>query len=128
MVLQVQKAFFRSLAQRGGGSPLRQFQVIVDDDPIVLNGGASIFSFISRVIMPSCPKENIVCLPTPGGKAHVGLGPGYFVDAATLVIEPLQSKGIENLDFVAALYVAATVGPTLASIVRFEGKEKFEVQ
>src|SRR5262249_45356762 len=60
-------------------------------------------------------------------EAHVEVRVAHLVNAAALVVVPLQAEAIENLHLVAALEIDAAVAARLPTGVRHEGELKLGV-
>src|SRR5580704_10327623 len=74
------------------------------------------------------PKFNVVGLPRERRQAHVHKRLGLLVDPAALIVQALQAKRVEDLDFVLILEINAAVAAPLSTSIWHEGCAKFDVQ
>lgn len=95
--------------------------VVQDRDPCL--GGLS-----SRVIPAGRREPNVIRLPRQRWKTHVDVRALLAIESAALVLDPLQSERIEDLNFVSALDVDSAVAATLATGGWHVRSSKFGVQ
>ncbi len=70
---------------------------------------------------------DVVGLPLQRRGAHVDARAGDLVDAAALVVEPLEGIAVQHLDLVATLEVDAAVAARLAPGLGHEGRAELDV-
>ena len=133
MKLQVNGTFGRvGLIVRGGafeeGSPL-EFEVILHDHPVVQHGDEGGSGDFALIIHAGRGEEDVVGLPFSRRPTGVDHGRGLLVERTGLAVEVgLVLIAVENLHFVAAHQVDATVAASLPLAHDLGGRGPFEVQ
>ena len=101
MTLQVKQARAVCFWMLAGGS-LRQFQVIMNHNPIMANRNTGILGFLTALVN-SCREIVVIGLPGQGRKTHINLRLGNGINPAALIVLSFQSKRIQDLDLVPSL-------------------------
>ena len=133
MKLQVNGTFGRvGLIVRGGafeeGSPL-EFEVILHDHPVVQHGDEGGSGDFALIIHAGRGEEDVVGLPFSRRPTGVDHGRGLLVERTGLAVEVgLVLIAVENLHFVAAHQVDATVAASLSLAHDLGGRGPFQVQ
>ena len=127
MVLQLDRFRRRTFDQPAAGL-VRDFDVVVNQHPVVTDGNPGIGTFPTIRGKPRGLERDVVRLPGQRRKGHVEVGLPRPVERRALVELTLQSERIEDLHFVAALNVDTTVATGLPPRIGHVRRPEFEVQ
>ena len=113
------------LAAAGGAG---DFHLVVDEHVVVLHGDDGVLRLLAFAVELRGGEINVVGLPHEGRETHVHARLGLRVDAAALVVQPLEAEAVQHLHLVAVLHIDAAVRPALAATERLEGQDELDVQ
>ncbi len=98
------------------------------DDSVEAGGEARVFDLLAVGVVFGSGEFRVVGLPHQGRQAHVDGRIFDAVDAACFVVLADEAERIEDLGFVAALVVDATVAASLPAGLRHEGGHELDVK
>ena len=128
VVLKKQGTFSEFLIGDAAGSGGVEFDVVLDADAVLEDGGAGIFLYGSVLVESGGAEVYVVGLPLERGLAGIcERGINGIDRAAVAEVRILYAVGVENLQFICAVDINAAVALSLTGFVGHIGFAPFNV-